>query len=54
MARRTQCPVCGRVVDPLNAAATATDDARIYYFCSADCRDTLTDDPGRYLSDIGS
>lgn len=54
MTRQTQCAVCGRAVDPLNAVASETDDARTYYFCSTSCRDALLQDPGRYLADAGN
>ncbi|MCW5952843.1 MAG: hypothetical protein KIT69_11355 [Propionibacteriaceae bacterium] len=54
MTRQTRCAVCGRAVDPLNAVATATDDARTYYFCSTACRDALLNDPGRYVVNTGN
>ena len=54
MARQIECAVCGKAVDPLNIAFTATDDAQLYYFCSSTCRDALLSDPRRYLGRTGS
>lgn len=43
-------PVCGRVVDPLNAAAKIDYEGRTYHFCRAGCLDAFIKDPGRYLN----
>jgi Cu+-exporting ATPase len=42
-------PVCGMSVDEKKAAATATQDGTIYYFCAAACKDKFVKDPKQYL-----
>jgi YHS domain-containing protein/positive regulator of sigma E activity len=42
-------PVCGRAVDPLNAAAKIDYEGRTYHFCRAGCLDAFVKDPRRYL-----
>lgn len=44
----TKDPVCGMVVDEKNAAATASYEGQMYYFCSAGCKSKFEKDPGRY------
>ena len=43
-------PVCGMSVDEKKAAATATQDGKTYYFCSAGCKETFTRNPQQYRS----
>jgi Cu+-exporting ATPase len=43
-------PVCGMTVDEKAAAATATQDGKTYYFCSAVCKDRFTKNPQQYRS----
>jgi YHS domain-containing protein/positive regulator of sigma E activity len=45
-------PVCGRAVDPLNAAAKIDYDGRTYHFCQAGCLDAFIKDPQRYLGSL--
>ncbi len=44
-------PVCGMSVDPLKSPDQHTHDGTRYYFCSADCKEKFTADPGVWLSD---
>lgn len=41
-------PVCGMSVEP-KAAKTSAYEGRIYYFCSADCREKFESAPKTYL-----
>jgi len=43
-------PVCGMMVDPASAAATAEYDGRQYFFCCTGCATKFRADPGKYLS----
>jgi YHS domain-containing protein len=43
-------PVCGMTVDEKKAAATATQDGKTYYFCSAGCKEKFTKNPQQYRS----
>jgi len=42
-------PVCGREVDPLNAAVKIDYEGKSYYFCRAGCLNAFVKEPGRYL-----
>lgn len=42
-------PVCGMTVDPKTAKHRAHFEGRIYYFCSARCREKFEAEPRRYL-----
>lgn len=42
-------PVCGMMVDPAKAAASATHDGTTYYFCCKGCHDTFVASPQKYL-----
>ena len=46
-------PVCGRAVDPLNAAAKIDYGGRTYHFCRAGCLDAFMKDPQRYVASLG-
>ena len=43
-------PVCGMMVDPLNAAGRFEHAGTMYYFCNPRCRDRFSKDPEGYLS----
>ena len=43
-------PVCGMMVDPLNAAGTYTHHEQTYYFCSTHCMKRFGSDPDGYLT----
>jgi Cu+-exporting ATPase len=43
-------PVCGMMVDPQNARASAEHEGKTYYFCSAGCVAKFKADPPKYLS----
>jgi Cu+-exporting ATPase len=43
-------PVCGMMVDPLNAAGTYTHKEQTYYFCSGHCVKRFGSDPEGYLT----
>jgi YHS domain-containing protein len=43
-------PVCGMTVDEKKAVATATQDGKTYYFCSAACKEKFTKNPQQYRS----
>ena len=45
---RVRDPVCGMMVDPDTAAATATDNSRDIYFCSEECSRAFQNDPEIY------
>jgi YHS domain-containing protein len=47
---RVRDPVCGMMVDPDTAAATATHNSQDFYFCSEECRRAFQDDPEVYAS----
>lgn len=42
-------PVCGMEVSGSNAAATATHAGKLYYFCSAGCRNRFDASPDEFL-----
>jgi Cu+-exporting ATPase len=42
-------PVCGIVVDPVQAIHEKTGQG-VYYFCSNECRSRFNINPGRYLT----
>src|SRR6516225_6451652 len=46
-------PVCGMVVNPATAPATAVHEGRPYYFCSPSCLRQFQADPGRYVAEAG-
>lgn len=43
-------PVCAMVISPARARARSEHQGRVYYFCSANCRDAFERDPGHYLT----
>jgi Cu+-exporting ATPase len=43
-------PVCGMTVDETNAAATASYQGQMYYFCSAGCKATFEKAPAQYAT----
>ncbi|NIR30830.1 MAG: YHS domain-containing protein [Gammaproteobacteria bacterium] len=49
----TRDPVCGMVLDPRRAGATAEHAGRLYYFCSQDCRSRFLADPQTF-ADAGA
>ena len=42
-------PVCGMVVDPAKAAATADYKEKTYYFCTSDCKKAFKQEPEKFL-----
>ena len=46
----TKDPVCGMMIDPDDAVASAEHDGETYYFCSEACHDTFVADPAAYVS----
>jgi Cu+-exporting ATPase len=42
-------PVCGMMIDPATAAATAEHGGRTFHFCREGCRDAFVANPARYL-----
>ena len=47
---RVQDPVCGMMVDPDSAAASATHESREFFFCSDECRSMFEADPEVYAA----
>ncbi|HEU4680346.1 MAG TPA: YHS domain-containing protein [Gemmatimonadales bacterium] len=47
---RVQDPVCGMMVDPDSAAASATHGSREFFFCSDECRRLFEADPEVYAA----
>ena len=47
MARHVD-PICGMPVEEGRAAAASEYEGRAYYFCSHECREKFSEDPGRY------
>lgn len=47
-------PVCGMDVEPKKAAATATHEAKTYYFCSRGCKDRFEREPMKYVMGSGT
>jgi Cu+-exporting ATPase len=47
-ARTAKDPVCGMAVQPDKAAAQAEYGGKTWYFCSRQCRDKFTADPGKF------
>jgi len=45
-------PVCGVIVDPTTAAATAERDGRTYHFCSRSCAELFGSDPLLYATAV--
>ena len=43
-------PVCGMMIRPSEAVATAEHNGQTYYFCSEDCAESFRDDPENYVS----
>jgi P-type Cu+ transporter len=41
-------PVCGMTLKRADAAGAIDHHGVVYFFCSSDCRDRFTADPGRY------
>lgn len=41
-------PVCGKELQPTTAAATASRDAKTFYFCSTDCKNKFEAEPEKY------
>ena len=46
-------PVCGMTVDEKKAAATASYQGQMYYFCSAGCKATFEKAPAKYAGARG-
>lgn len=44
-------PVCGRKIDPSNAAATRLIGGQVYFLCSQNCLDAFERNPSRYVHD---
>jgi Cu+-exporting ATPase len=42
-------PVCGMTVDPSRAKATHEHSGKMFYFCSAGCKEKFNADPAKYL-----
>ncbi len=42
-------PVCGSVIKDLTTATTYRYNGRVFYFCSAYCRDKFSKNPRHYL-----
>jgi len=42
-------PVCGMMVEPQTAVASAEHDGKTYYFCSMDCKEEFEEDPESYV-----
>ncbi len=42
-------PVCGMHVDEKNAAATATQLGKTYYFCAVGCKSAFEKNPEKYV-----
>ena len=47
-------PVCGMLVDPLEAAAERRVQQHVYYFCSPRCVERFDLDPLRYIAPSAS
>lgn len=45
---RHEDPICGMPVEEERAAGSSEYGGRVYYFCSAGCREKFSEDPGRY------
>ena len=43
MSDKTQCPICGKDVDPLRARAMGIFGGKQFYFCSQDCKAKFAD-----------
>lgn len=43
-------PVCGMVIEPINAAAQTTYRENTYYFCSQECKHSFDKDPQKYVN----
>ncbi len=41
-------PVCGKVVDPEQAAIQSSYEGKTYFFCSAACKERFDQNPERY------
>ncbi len=50
MSTSVKDPVCGMMVDPARAKATAEHQGRTYYFCCPGCAQKFTADPQKYLA----
>jgi len=50
MHARVLDPTCGMEVDP-ETAISVEYQSHVYYFCSAQCRDSFLEDPGKYVSE---
>ncbi|MDQ3802935.1 MAG: YHS domain-containing protein [Acidobacteriota bacterium] len=48
---RHEDPICGMPVEEERAAGQAEYGGRVYYFCSAGCREKFNEDPGRYAGE---
>jgi Cu+-exporting ATPase len=49
-AGRVRDPVCGMMVDPHRTTHRHAHAGKTYYFCSAGCRASFANDPGKYLA----
>jgi len=50
---RHKDPICGMPVEEERAAGRSEYGGRVYYFCSAGCREKFNEDPGRYAGERG-
>jgi Cu+-exporting ATPase len=46
-------PVCGMVIDETKAAATASYEGQMYFFCSAGCKSRFEEEPKKYAERTG-
>jgi len=46
-------PVCGMQVDEKKAAGTSNFKGKIYYFCSAHCKEKFDKSPEQYVKSSG-
>lgn len=53
-APREKDPVCGMMVDPLQAGGKIEHVGKTYYFCSARCAERFKNEPARFLAAPGS
>jgi YHS domain-containing protein len=49
---QVQDPVCGMMVDPDSAVASATYESQQVYFCSDECRRMFEAEPERYAAEV--
>ena len=47
-------PVCGMILDDVNAEAQSTFEGTTYYFCTVTCKRTFDEHPERYSETTGA